>query len=96
VTIADNAGVVFSSFIYRPTDHLTVLSYSFLKSGTYTMSARFQKGGETLTEVEFPVQVKGLVDQRLAKVAALFGIIGIAIGFGTGRIGKRSTPPSNS
>jgi hypothetical protein len=57
VTIGDESAVLLSTFVHRPEGMLTVLSYSFPKSGKYQISARFQKGPNKLAEVSFPVEV---------------------------------------
>lgn len=59
VTVGDETAVQLATFVHRPQDMLTVLSYSFPKAAKYEMSARFQKGTTKLAEVSFPVEVKG-------------------------------------
>jgi hypothetical protein len=81
VTISDSRGVISSGFLYSPKDLLTVYSFRFDKAGKYEMSARFNKGTTKLTEVTFPIDVKGgssLSQSSMIKTGALV-LIGLAL-----------------
>ncbi|HYC79990.1 MAG TPA: hypothetical protein VEC17_03100 [Candidatus Binatia bacterium] len=81
VTISDDTGVIMSTFLYSPKDLLTVLSYSFERTGTYTMSARFNRGQLRLTEVTFPLEVRGgMAQENIMKIGALV-LIGTGLGW---------------
>lgn len=82
VTIGDETAVQVSTFVHRPQDMLTVLSYSFPKSGKYEMSARFQKGTTQLAEVSFPVEVGsggGGISENSIKIIIFAAIVITAV-----------------
>lgn len=92
VTVGNEESVLLSTYVHRPGVLLTVMSFAFPEAGAYEMSARFQKGGETLTEVSFPVTVMASgIDQGMIKVGAIFAMIGLAVGVLASRIVARKT-----
>jgi hypothetical protein len=94
VQLGDGDNSLFSSFIHRPGDMLTVMTFSFPHPGKYDMSARFQKGTEAMAEVTFPIEVTGQgsgMGQGAVKVGLLAGLIGLAVGYGLSRV-KRNPP----
>jgi hypothetical protein len=95
VTIGDDSAVQLATFVHRPPEMLTVLSYSFPKAGRYEVSARFMKGHADLAEVSFPIEVgegQG-VSGNLAKIVVL-GVFGAAVVItGLVRLRRRASPP---
>lgn len=92
VTIGNNVGVQLSTFVHRPYGMLTVLSYEFPNAGQYEMSARFQKGGETMAEVSFPVTVEGNgVNANYLKMGIFALLVGLGIGYA---VSKKNKPSS--
>ena len=98
VTISDAQALRFSSFIHRPNvNSLTTLSYDFPAPGQYEMSARFQKAGESMVEVTFPLQVQSNgLNPNVLKIGILFGILGLALGYGVAKYKHTSGGQVNS
>lgn len=84
VTISDKeSGVIYAGPVHRPGEAiLTVMSFSFPSEGEYLMSARFDKEGSPLAEVEFSVPVTVSSEENrssAAKVIVLALIISAVI-----------------
>lgn len=87
VTISDANRVLTSTYVHRPEGMLTVFSYEFPHAGEYTITARFQKTSENITEVSFPVTVMGggSVNVKIIVGAVVFGVLCFALGWWIGK-----------
>lgn len=57
VRITKEGRTLFASGIHRPKIGGTNMLFTFPEGGTYEVHTRFQKDGETLTEISFPIEV---------------------------------------
>ncbi len=92
VTFTQDKKIFFAGGVHKPEFGTTGFTYVFPKEGTYTVSARFQKDGETVVKTEFPLTVipsLEVVKQKpniLAAVGSGVGLLfGTAIGFFIGQ-----------
>jgi len=89
VTLTQDRKVFFAGGIDKPVFGTTGFTFAFPEEGTYMLSARFQKDGETVVATEFPITVipslekkKGLPPFVVPSGAAVAGLlIGLAGGF---------------
>jgi hypothetical protein len=85
VTITQNKKPYFAGGIDKPVFGATGFTYAFPKEGEFTLSARFQKDGETVTTAEFPLTIIPPLDQKKELppilLYALFGLAGLLVGF---------------
>ena len=92
VTFTKDKKIFFAGGVHKPEFGITGFTYVFPKEGTYTVSARFQKDGETVVKTEFPLTVIAPLEvvkpkpNILAAVGAGVGLLfGVAVGFLIGR-----------
>ncbi len=81
VSVGDDKTVMYSGYLYRPDGQVTTMSFAFPHGGIYKMSARFDKGGQTMAEVEFPIEIKS---SGIDPMLIIVGIAGLALGLGIG------------
>ena len=89
VTLTQDRKVFFAGGVDKPVFGVTGFTFAFPKEGTYTLSARFQKDGETVVATEFPITVIPSLDTSrelppfvIPSAAAVAGLLlGLAGGF---------------
>lgn len=88
VTITQDKKAYFAGGIDKPVFGTTGFTYAFPKEGTYTLSARFQKDGESIVATEFQVTVipplEGEKSLPPLVLPSLFAFVGLLIGFAGG------------
>lgn len=57
VTLTKDRQIYFAGGIHKPAFGATGFTYVFPEEGSYTLSARFQKDGETVVATEFPLEI---------------------------------------
>ena len=86
VRINQERKTLFASGVNRPEFGVTGMVYTFPESGTYEVSVRFQRDGEKLTEVTFPVEVienaDGTPDTQFPLVPVGSALLGLVVGVG--------------
>jgi hypothetical protein len=84
VTITKDKKIYFAGGIDKPVFGTTGFTYVYPEQGTFLLSARFQKDGETITKTEFPLTVIAPLDAvpppNPLVVPALYGGIGLLLG----------------
>jgi hypothetical protein len=84
VTLTQDKKAYFAGGIDKPVFGATGFTYAFPKEGSYILSARFQKDGETVVATEFPIEVLPPLDQKsefpLLLLAALCAFAGLLVG----------------
>lgn len=89
VTFTKDKKIFFAGGINKPVFGTTGFTYVFPKEGIYTVSARFQKDGETLVKTEFPLTIIAPLDQVESTspflFLSVFGGFGVLMGI-TGTI----------
>lgn len=88
VTITQDNKAYFAGSIDKPVFGATGFTFAFPEEGSYVLSARFQKDGETVVSTEFLLEIippleeeKALAPLLLYGLFALMGIlIGVALG----------------
>lgn len=94
VTITQDKKLFFAGGIDKPVFGATGFTYLFPEAGTYVLSARYQKDGDSLVQTEFPIEVTKAVD-AVKKGNPLFLYLALAIGgvlagFGAGVIVRKN------
>lgn len=88
VTLTQDKKAYFAGGIDKPVFGATGFTYAFPKDGTYMLSARFQKDGETVVATEFPIEVIPPLtsEQKLPPYVlnGLFALAGALIGVSAG------------
>jgi hypothetical protein len=88
VTFTQDKKLFFAGGIHKPVFGSTGFTYVFPEAGTYTVSARYQKDGETVVETTFPIDI--LPPLNAAKTPnplilyALFALAGLVLGTAAG------------
>lgn len=100
VTYTKDKKLFFAGGIHKPVFGATGFSYVFPEEGVYTVSARFQKDGETVVETEFTLDVIPPLEadkkQQGSPIAyALFGGAGLLIGIAAGLFIPRKKTNTN-
>lgn len=94
VTFTQNNKIFFAGGVAKPEFGVTGFTYVFPEAGVYTVSARFQKNGETIVKTEFPLTVIEPLEEDTDTippyvVSLVVGvsslIVGLCIGFIIGR-----------
>lgn len=88
VTVTQDKKLFFAGGIHKPVFGSTGFTFVFPEEGTYTLSARYQKDGETVVQTEFPITVIAPLETKkepnkflLYGLALLGGLaLGIAVG----------------
>jgi len=84
VTLTQDKKAYFAGGIDKPVFGATGFTYAFPKEGSYILSARFQKDGETVVATEFPIEVLPPLDQEeefpLPVMMAFSAVVGLLIG----------------
>lgn len=79
VTItSEDKKLLFAGGISKPTFGSTGFTYVFPKEGTYTISSRYQKDGDTVVSTDFQVQVLKSTDPQGVNPLLLNGLIAFA------------------
>ena len=82
VRITQDTKTVFATGVHNQDLGGTTLLYEFEKEGNYTLHARYQKDGESITEAEFPISVLPPESQTESNSLNPIGfIIGILFAF---------------
>lgn len=88
VTITQDKQLFFAGGVHKPVYGATGFTYAFPQEGEYVLSARFQNGGETVVNTEFPITVIPPLDQGSQMpptvVYVLCTLAGLFIGFAAG------------
>lgn len=75
VTITKDKQIFFAGGIHKPVFGTTGFTYAFPEEGTYTLTARFQKDGETVVATEFPLDIiPPLEDKAQANPLIMYGL----------------------
>jgi hypothetical protein len=92
VTLTQDDKIFFAGGIDKPEFGATGFTYIFPDAGSYTVSARFQKGGETVVKTEFPLTVNPELEPKSDRSTIMYRavslgtlIIGLVVGFLLGR-----------
>lgn len=85
VTFTKDKQLFFAGGIHKPMFGATGFTYVFPEEGTYTVSTRFQKDGETVVETQFPLEVIPPLETESGGLPpfapyALFAIGGLLLG----------------
>lgn len=85
VTFTQDKGLFFAGGIHKPVFGSTGFTYVFPHEGTYTVSARYQKDGETVVQTEFPLEIiPPLTTKKEINPLILYALIALAgLVFGT-------------
>lgn len=79
VTITDSdKKLLFAGGISKPTFGSTGFTYVFPKEGTYTISSRYQKDGDTVVSTEFPIQALQSTDPQGVNPVILYVLLSLA------------------
>ena len=79
VTFSLDKQLYFAGGIHKPVFGSTGFTYVFPKSGTYTVSARYQKEGETVTETEFQIEIiEPQTTKKEQNPLVVYSLIGLA------------------
>jgi hypothetical protein len=81
VTFTKDKKIFFAGGINKPVFGTTGFTYVFPKEGVYTVSARFQKYGETVVKTEFPITIIAPLDLVEPTSSFLFPIVFGGFGF---------------
>lgn len=88
VTITDsNKKLLFAGGISKPTFGSTGFTYVFPKDGTYTISSRYQKDGDTVVSTDFAIQALQSTDPQGVNPVILYVLLslaGLVIGMAVG------------
>lgn len=80
VTFIKDKKVYFAGGVHKPTFGATGFTYVFPEAGTYTVSARYQKEGETIVKTEFPITVgESSEANKNPNPFLLYGLIGCGL-----------------
>ena len=93
VRFVTNDSTVFATGVHNARIGGALLTYRFPAAGEYTLIARFQNNGTSVTEVEFPISVdpgKGSIDSSLI-IAAITLALGFVLGILFGAYKRRFT-----
>lgn len=79
VTVTRDKKLYFAGDVHKPVFGSTGFTFIFPEAGTYTVSARYQKDGETVTKTEFPLEVLApLTTKKVPNPLLMYGVIGFA------------------
>jgi hypothetical protein len=85
VTITKENQIFFAGGVDRPVFGATGFTYAFPGEGEYTLSARFQKDGDTVVGTEFPLSIIAPLEEKKELPPAVFplltGLAGLLLGF---------------
>jgi len=88
VTIMQDKNLFFAGGIDKPTFGGTGFTYVFPHEGTYVISARFQKDGDTVVQSEFPLEIGAPIETKKEMpaliLALLIGVSGLFVGVAIG------------
>jgi hypothetical protein len=88
VTFTQDKKLFFAGGIHKPVFGSTGFTYVFPAEGTYTVSARYQKDGETVVETTFPIDVLGPLNAKKTPnpiiLYVLFALAGLVLGTAAG------------
>lgn len=95
VTLTKDKKLFFAGGIDKPVFGATGFTYVFPEQGSYVVSARFQKEGETVVKSEFPLEVIAPLEEKKELnpmiLYMLIGFAGLALGVATGLFIPRRT-----
>ena len=84
VTFTKDKKIYFAGGIHKPVFGTTGFTYAFAKEGEYVVTARFQKGGETIVKTEFPLTVLPPLDTKPPQnpfvLPGIFSGLGVLLG----------------
>ena len=93
VTVIQDKKIFFAGGIHKPVFGTTGFTYVFPKDGTYTISARFQKDGETVVKTEFPFTVIMPLETKKETnpyiLPSIIAFLGFIVGGAVGLLGER-------
>jgi hypothetical protein len=79
VTFSKDKKLYFAGGVHKPVFGSTGFTYVFPEEGTYTVSARYQKEGETVVKTEFPIVVIApLETKKEPNTFLMYGLLGSA------------------
>jgi hypothetical protein len=88
VTITQDKKAYFAGGIDKPVFGATGFTYAFPKEGSYVLSARFQKDGDTVVATEFPIEIIPPSEEKkeLPSILlyVLFAVSGLLVGVAAG------------
>lgn len=87
VTFTKDKKIYFAGGVSKPVFGTTGFTYVFPEEGGYVVTARFQKGGETITKTEFPLTVLPPLNPVPPPKLFVLPSVFLCLGFGIGVIG---------
>ncbi len=87
VTFTKDKQIYFAGGINKPVLGATGFTYAFAEEGVYVVTARFQKSGETLTKIEFPLTVLPPLNTVPTPNPFVVTSFFLGLGFGVGVVG---------
>lgn len=88
VTFTKEKKLFFAGGVHKPVFGSTGFTYVFPEEGSYIVSARFQKEGQTVVETEFPLEVivplEAEKEQLPFVASSIFGVGGLLLGLAIG------------